>query len=623
VVIRVLGRYELLEQVGSGGMAVVYRGRDSALDREVAVKLLHPHLASAPESRARFSREARAVARLAHPGIVEIYDYSGDAAAESYLVTEFVRGRTLRAFSQEVGFGFPEVAMLVGRALADALVHAHSAGVIHRDLKPENVLVKQEAPPAVKLADFGIARILASDDRMTMTGALVGSPHHMAPEIVEGKDADARSDVFSLGTILYWLATGKLPFSAANPTAILRRVLEGDCEDPRLADPRVPDPLADLILACLAVDPAARPQRAVEVREGLDRVLAQVGIDRPEDALAEFLRDPGAFRAAFPARAIATLTALGDGALAEGASARALGFFNRVLALDPQNDVVPRKLARLTRRRRARRAAVWAVGGIAAALAAGAALLAGPRAPPTPEPALAGPVAAAPGAPAASAPPSPASPAAAAASPAGPAGPEGAPPPATAARPDESGRGRPPPAPLDPRGSVGRGAAEPDRAAASLSIHVRPYAQRALLDGIEVAHDEQVVRVAIHPGRAHELRIEHPCCAPFVREITAEEAAAAVELRVPLEPRPARLRVEGDPATRVFVDGAPAGTAGDSQRAPIAVAVPPGGPSPYEGASRIRLEAPGLAASELHVKIRAGESVTVAAPQPGAAGDAP
>src|SRR5512134_285915 len=275
-----LGRYELLEQVGSGGMAVVYRGRDTALDREVAVKLLHPHLANSSESRARFSREARAVARLAHPGIVEIYDYAGEGTPESYLVTEYVRGRTLRAFAQEVGFGFPEVGMLVGRALADALVHAHSAGVIHRDLKPENVLVKEGEAPAVKLADFGIARILSSDERMTMTGALVGSPHHMAPEIVEGKDADARSDLFSLGTILYWLATGELPFAAPNPTAILRRVLEADFEDPRLAEPRVPDPLADAISACLALDPASRPAKVAAVRDALDRVLAQVGMDR-------------------------------------------------------------------------------------------------------------------------------------------------------------------------------------------------------------------------------------------------------------------------------------------------------------------------------------------------------
>jgi serine/threonine-protein kinase len=623
VVIRVLGRYELLEQVGSGGMAVVYRGRDSALDREVAVKLLHPHLASAPESRARFSREARAVARLAHPGIVEIYDYSGDAAAESYLVTEFVRGRTLRAFAQEVGFGFPEVGMLVGRALADALVHAHSAGVIHRDLKPENVLVKQQDPPAVKLADFGIARILASDDRMTMTGALVGSPHHMAPEIVEGKDADARSDVFSLGTILYWLATGKLPFAATNPTAILRRVLEGDCEDPRVADPRVPDPLAELVLRCLAVDPAARPQRAVEVRDELDRVLAQVGIERPEDALVELLRDPAAFKAAFPARAVATLTALGDGALAEGSSARALAFFSRVLALDPGNEVVPRKLARLTRRRRVRRAAGWAVAGIVAAVLGlgAAARLSAPRGPSGAPRADASAAPAPPPAPgSADAPPDPAS-----AGPADPGARAGAPPPGSV-RPDDAARtraGAAAPAALEGRTAPARGAPDPATPAPSLAIHVRPYAQRALLDGIEVAHDEQVVRVAIAPGRPHELRIEHACCAAFVREITAEEAAAAGEMRVPLEPRPARLRVDGDPATRVFVEGVPAGTAGDSQRAPIAVAVPPGGPSPYEGTSRIRLEAPGLAPSELQVKIRAGESLTVAGPQPGSAGESP
>ncbi|MCM2333163.1 MAG: serine/threonine protein kinase, partial [Anaeromyxobacteraceae bacterium] len=307
-----LGRYELLEQVGSGGMAVVYRGRDSALDREVAVKLLHPHLAEARESRARFSREARAVARLAHPGIVEIFDYAGDGAREAYLVTEFVRGRTLRAYAQQVGVGFPEIGLLLGRALADALVHAHSAGVIHRDLKPENVLVSEGPRPALKLADFGIARILASDERMTMTGALVGSPHHMAPEIVEGREADARSDLFSLGTILYWLATGRFPFAANNPTAILRRAIEGDFDDPRDLDPRVSTRLAGLLARCLAVDPAARPQSAAEVRDALDGVLAEVGLADPPAEVLAFLTGPDAYKAAFPARAVASLVALGD-----------------------------------------------------------------------------------------------------------------------------------------------------------------------------------------------------------------------------------------------------------------------------------------------------------------------
>jgi serine/threonine-protein kinase len=597
-----LGRYELLEQVGSGGMAVVYRGRDTALDREVAVKLLHPHLASAKESRARFSREARAVARLAHPGIVEIYDYAGDAAVESYLVTEFVRGRTLRAFAQEVGLGHPELGALVGRALADALVHAHSAGVIHRDLKPENVLVREGEPPALKLADFGIARILASDERMTMTGALVGSPHHMAPEIVEGRDADARSDLFSLGTILYWLAAGKLPFAAANPTAILRRVLEGDFEDARLADPRVPDPLADLVAACLAVDPARRPASAAEVRDALDRVLAQVGLDRPEEELQAFLRDPAGFKAAFPARAVATLVALGDGALAEGATARALGFYNRVLALDPENRIVPAKLARLSRRRRVRRslAAVAAAAGAIGAVVAVVALL--PERPPP---------AASRAAPAVSAPsPVPPEPHAA---PAPEASAEGEATPEAATQDDGTQDARPAPPPAATTAST-TGPPRPGARPAALAVHVRPYAERALLDGVEVARGEQVVQFALAPGKPHVIRIEHACCAPFVREITADEAARAGELRVPLEPRPARLRVEGDPATRVSVDGRPVGSAGASQRAPLAVPVPAGGDTPYEARAQVLLEHASGQRREVRVTLRAGAETIVPDP---------
>jgi eukaryotic-like serine/threonine-protein kinase len=345
-VLRRIDRYELLEAVGTGGMSVVYRGRDTALDREVAVKLMHPHLAARAESRARFSREARAVARLSHPNIVEIYDYAGDEARESYLVTEFVRGRTLRAYAEEVGFAFPEVGALVARALADALCHAHSAGVIHRDLKPENVMVcEEEGRRAVKLADFGIARILTSDERMTMTGALVGSPNHMAPEIIEGREADARSDLFSLGTLLYWLTTGKMPFAASNPTATLRRVIEGDYDDPRRISPLVSDGLAAVAARAMAGDPAARYASAAEMRDAIDAALAESGLAPPGAELDAFLRDPAAYQSALGPRLVAALLAGGEAALARGDTARALGFFNRVLAIEPENAAGSRRKA--------------------------------------------------------------------------------------------------------------------------------------------------------------------------------------------------------------------------------------------------------------------------------------
>jgi serine/threonine-protein kinase len=150
---------------------------------------------------------------------------------------------------------------------------------------------------------------------------------------------------------------------------------------------------------------------------------------------------------------------------------------------------------------------------------------------------------------------------------------------------------------------------------ASLAVHVRPYAQRALLDGVEVARGEQVVHFALAPGRPHRMQIEHACCAPFVREITAEEAARLGELRVPLAPRPARLRVDGEAATRVFVEGRLLGTAGDSQRAPLSVPIPAGGATPYEATALIVMEL-GAGRREVRATLRAGAETIV--PGPGA-----
>jgi serine/threonine-protein kinase len=199
-------RYRLLHEVGQGGMAVVYRAVDETLKREVAIKILHQHLASEPESKARLQREAQSVAKLRHENILEIFDYSGPDSPSSYIVTEFIDGQTLKDFIARP-LAYPEVAALVAVEIGGALSHAHSAGIIHRDVKPENVMIRKDG--VLKLMDFGIAQVVDLQ-RMTVTGQLLGSPAYMAPELIEGKPLDFRTDVFAVGIMLYQLATGSL-----------------------------------------------------------------------------------------------------------------------------------------------------------------------------------------------------------------------------------------------------------------------------------------------------------------------------------------------------------------------------------------------------------------------------
>ncbi len=243
---RQLSRYRLLERLGTGGMSVVYRGLDTALHREVAVKVLHPHLLQQHgDARRRLEREARAVARLRHPNIVEVFDVADPGAEDAFLVTELVRGETLRAFAERVRCWPPEVGAAIANQVAAALAHAHQAGVVHRDLKPENIMLRDDG--VLKLMDFGIARVLDPAERMTQTGALVGSPAYMAPEVIDGLAAGPEADVFAVGTLLYWLWTGAFPFTAPSTSAMLKRILDGVYEDPRRRTPALSDGLAAIL----------------------------------------------------------------------------------------------------------------------------------------------------------------------------------------------------------------------------------------------------------------------------------------------------------------------------------------------------------------------------------------
>jgi eukaryotic-like serine/threonine-protein kinase len=332
---RHIGRYRILEQLGQGGMSVVYKGLDTTLDREVAVKVLHPHLAGRVESRKRLEREAKAVARLHHPNILEVFDYSGEAATEAFLVTEYIRGQTLRQFITDEALSPPEVAAMVVHELASALAHAHEAGILHRDLKPENVMVRDDG--LLKLMDFGIAKILDRDEKMTMTGALVGSPAHMAPEIIEGEEAGAEADVFSLGTMLYLFTTGKLPFVAPNTTATLKRILDCVYDDPRQVMPTVSDELAEIIGNCLQRQPGNRFPTAGKLRDALADYLATVGLTRPHEELPKFFLEPRGYRKELTPRITTALLAQAEKSIAEKKSARAMSALNQVLAHEHSN----------------------------------------------------------------------------------------------------------------------------------------------------------------------------------------------------------------------------------------------------------------------------------------------
>ncbi len=333
---RHIGRYRILEQLGQGGMSVVYKGLDTTLDREVAVKVLHPHLSGRLESRKRLEREAKAVARLHHPNILEVFDYSAESGNEAFLVTELVRGKTLREFVNDEALAPPEIAAMVMHEITSALAHAHEAGVLHRDLKPENVMVREDG--VLKLMDFGIAKILDRDEKMTMTGALVGSPAHMAPEIIEGEEAGAEADVFSLGTMLYLFATGKLPFSAPNTTATLKKILDCVYDDPRQVVPTVSDELAEIIIGCLQRQPSARFPNASKLRDALAETLNAVGLTRPHEELQKFFLDPRGYRKALTPRITGTLLARAEALIAEKRSAKAMSALNQVLAHDPSNN---------------------------------------------------------------------------------------------------------------------------------------------------------------------------------------------------------------------------------------------------------------------------------------------
>ncbi len=363
----VLAKYEVLEEIGHGGMATVYRAHDPRLGRDVAAKVIHPHLRDSVEAKHRFSVEAKAVAKLRHPNIVEVFDVSSEGEPEQYLVVELVRGSTLRRVLSDRGVLPPEVAAALGVELLAALAHAHAAEVVHRDIKPENVMIEHAARPAegeavssqtgdrvhVKLTDFGIAKLLDAQG-VTSTGQVLGSPAHMAPEQIEGGDVDGRADIFGLGVLLYECMVGHLPFEGKNPAQVLRRVLEGVYPSAEREQPKVGKRWSAVLDRALARAPEGRYDSALAMQAALVGELRLVGVDSSRAELEEWFDDPVAYAERRSGALIPKLCELGRLARSQGDTLEAAAHFNRALAYAPHDPALLKIVASMHRARASR-----------------------------------------------------------------------------------------------------------------------------------------------------------------------------------------------------------------------------------------------------------------------------
>ncbi len=272
---KTLGNYRLVERIGRGGMATVYKAYQPALERYVAVKVMHEQLAAEdPQFFKRFQREAKAIAALRHPHIVQVFDF-GVEGDVPYMVMEYLEGVTLKAELQALtrrGETMPlGEAGRIFQAIASAVEHAHRQGMAHRDLKPANVMLT--ARGEVVLTDFGIARIVGGT-QYTATGAILGTPAYMSPEQGQGRGGDERSDVYALGVILYEMVTGRVPFDADTPLAVIYKHISDPLPLPRRLNPALPESLEQVILKALAKPPEDRYQRASDMARALADALA-------------------------------------------------------------------------------------------------------------------------------------------------------------------------------------------------------------------------------------------------------------------------------------------------------------------------------------------------------------
>ncbi|MDB5085548.1 MAG: hypothetical protein JWN30_2434 [Bacilli bacterium] len=273
---KLANRYELIDRIGGGGMAVVYRALDTLLNRNVSVKVLRSQYASDEEFVRRFRREAQAAASLSHPNIVNIYDV-GTEGETHYIVMEYIDGFTLKELIQSEAPLSVSRSIQITRQICAALKNAHENNIVHRDIKPHNILIGKDG--RLKVTDFGIARATTSN-AVTQTGSILGSVHYFSPEQARGGITDVKSDIYSLGIVLYEMLTGKLPFSGESPVSVALKHLQEPFIEPRQLDPDLPQSLENVILKCLCKDPDFRYASMQDMIADLDTALEHPNVPK-------------------------------------------------------------------------------------------------------------------------------------------------------------------------------------------------------------------------------------------------------------------------------------------------------------------------------------------------------
>lgn len=369
-----IDRYKLKRLLGQGAMGKVYLAIDPKLDREVAIKVLLP-AASDEDLRRRFRLEAKAIAALKHPNIVELYDYSGQEAPDLFVVMEYVPGPSLYTLCTDRGPMSEPTALAIGHELALALAHAHEHQIVHRDLKPDNVLLHQGR---VVLTDFGIAKAFARDNALgtepEIRTQVLGTPGFMAPEQFRGTGLDPRTDIWALGAVLYNLTTNRLPFASKNLDDTLRRARRGKLSDPRQFNPTLTEEFCQFLSHCMQPKQKSRPAGAVEVRDHVLALLAKHGVTEIRQELVGYENNPVRYADELRERSIDVLVRDLKVALKDKNEAEAQEIIVRMQVLAPVDERISditgvsfdaQHRPVFTRREQSRKRIVWLAVGVA------------------------------------------------------------------------------------------------------------------------------------------------------------------------------------------------------------------------------------------------------------------